>query len=378
MKALLLFILLSITMAYPIITINTWYMEHGSRYVFITPSFDNVTISLAIYGNVTNLGDKPIPINDTDILVFEYPLKMPDQHIYRVKAWVNGVNYNYSLCKTNFSTYLIIESPYYNETLKPGDTISVGVEYLVGINMTRRQEPVLDFMKTNDPYTLLSKAEDWDQLKPYINETTTGATSLWNYSHPLVKLLNKYLERMITSNKPLGYLLGVLGWFDDSIVYSTRIPPRFPWEVIIEGAGDCDDQSNLLITLLRLKKIPSYLETGMVYISESYRYEDTGAGGYYYYRFIGGGGHGWVVAYIPPWGWIRIDPIVRSDLFTGRKAPLYKVAIKYALFYWFPTIVTERIFKKDYVTQSAKATEEIQVLKIKFDIVVEMHMWTKT
>ena len=352
---------------------------NSSINAFLAGQYENVSISLAIYGNVTNLGDKPIPINETDIMVFDYPLKRSDQRVYSVRAWVNNEEYNYTVYPINSTHYiLVIESPYFNETLDPGETISVGVEYYVSINMRKRVETITDFLATDDPYTLLPKAGEWEDVKPYVNKTTIGITGLWNYSHPLIKLLNKYIETTIVkTDKPLAYLLGVLNWFDENIVYSTRIPPRFPWEAIVEGAGDCDDQSNLLITLLRLKGIPAYLETGMVYISESYRFEDTGAGGYYRYKFIGGGGHGWVVAYIPPWGWIRVDPIVRTDLLTGKKAPLYKVAIKYALYYWFPTVVTDKIFRKDYVESSVKAVEALERVKLKYDIVLEMHLLSR-
>lgn len=378
MRKHVLLLLMLVNVIYPLFVAQT-YLKLSSPNLDTTSNvtgldaLSNVTISLAIYGNITNLGDEAIPLNETDTFIFEYPLKTPDQKVRGVRVWVNGKEYNYTLHETNTSIYLVILSPYFNKTLKPRETINVGVEYRVSVNMSHRLRQIIDFLKVSNPYELLSKAGNWSDLRLYINETTTKATSLWNYTHPLIKLLDKYLSRTINSDKPLGYLLGTLNWIDESIIYSVRIPPRFPWEVIVEGAGDCDDQANLLITLLRSRKIPSYLETGMIYFSEKFRYEDKGAGGYFRFKFIGGGGHGWVVAYIPPWGWLRIDPIVRSDLLTGEKAPLYKVAIKYALYYWFPTIVTGKVFVKDYVSESARSSEEIQARKIMIELVIEMH-----
>jgi len=327
-----------------------------------------IRVSFSIYGSITNEGSSPVPVNETDLLYFDYPLETTDQRVEYVKARVNDVEYNYTIYRENDSITLLINSPIINETIKPRETISAGVVYHVTIDMRARLEPIADFYQTNDPYSLLSKAGSWSDLKPYVNETTTGLSKLWNYTHPLIKLLVKYLNNTSGASKPYGILLNVLSWFDGYVVYSTRLPPRHPWEVIVEGAGDCDDQSNLLITLLRSYGIPSYLESGMVYLNENYRLKDVAANGYLAYQFIGGGAHGWVATYIPPWGWIRVDPIVKD---LGR---LTNVGVKYALYYIQPTVVTGKVYAGDYVSQSVKTLENIENRRLRYNITMEISL----
>jgi len=346
--------------------------NHTFRYT--KTGMKTVTIVVRVYGNITNLGNEQVNVNETDALVFDYPLNTSDQRVIAARAWVNSIEYNYTVIPGEAGNWvLVINAPEANTTLKPGETINAGVEYVVRVDNASRVKPIADFYNVQSPYELLPKAGNWSELKPYANETTVGLTSLWNYTHPLIRLVARYINKT-GADKPLAYLLSTLRWFEESVVYSTRVPPRYPWEVVVEGAGDCDDQSNLLITLLRAAGIPSFLETGYVYVGSGFRYSDTAADGLFSYHFIGGGAHGWVVVYIPPWGWIRVDPIVRYDPLTGLRKPLDEVAVKGALYYVLPTVVVNRVFKLDYVEESVKAVEEIKTLKLKYVLVLEMTM----
>jgi len=331
-------------------------------------------LKIILYGNITNLGEKPIPVNETDLLAFPYPLNLSFQKVLDIRAWVDNVSYNYTIVSENNEQVLIIDYSFKDRLLNPGESISAGVEYVVAVDQSSKLTEIKDFLYAKNPVELVSKAGDWSDLEEYVNETTVGITKLWNFTHPLIKLVERYITSSVGVDKPYSYLLGVLRWIDENLVYSTRVPPRYPFEVIIEGAGDCDDQSNLLITLLRAKGIPSFLEIGFVYIGENYRPpDDTSAGGLLKITMIGGGGHGWVVAYIPPWGWIRIDPVVGS----GYGVPLEQYAIILALYYTFPTVVYERRFGEDYVSESAREVDVIQRNKIQYHIVLEMHLLQK-
>ncbi len=330
-----------------------------------TTSYQGLLIGIKYYGNITNSGDEPLMINETDIMVFDYPLNTSTQRVIDVKAWVNSQEYPYEVIKENTQYILVIQSPYINSSLKPGDSISVGVEYNVSINMFKRISSISDILLTNNVSELINISGTWNDINySEIGVEYINATSLWNYTNPLIKLLINYLNKTINESKPLSVILGILDWIDNNIVYSTRIPPRHPWEVIVEGLGDCDDQSNLLITLSRAFKIPSYLEIGIVYISPNFKYEDTEAEGYYHYEFIGGGGHGWVAVYVPPWKWIRVDLTIGSGKGIGH--------IKGAAYYIFPTVVIDRVVSGDYAIQSAEYTEEIISKKIKYDLVLEV------
>ena len=334
-------------------------------------SFNNITSSQGIligikyYGNVTNSGSKSIMINETDIMVFDYPLNTSTQRIIDVKAWVNGYEYPYKVIKENTQYVLVIQSPYTNSSLKPGESISVGVEYNVSIDMFKRISSIDNILLTNNVTELVKISGTWSDINySEIGAECINVTSLWNYTNPLIKLLVNYLNKTINESKPLSIILGILNWIDNNIVYSTRIPPRHPWEVIVEGLGDCDDQSNLLITLARSFKIPSYLEIGIVYIGPNFKYENVEAEGYYHYTFLGGGGHGWVAVYIPPWKWVRVDLTIGSGKGIGH--------IKGAAYYIFPTVVIDKVISDDYATQSAEYTEEIISKKIKYDLVLEV------
>lgn len=334
--------------------------------VFLARRIDleNYIIGIKIYGNLTNLGSNPIYLNQTDFFAFDYPLDMPDQHVVSAKAYINNSVNNYYIISSEDSAMLIIETPLINSTLKPGETISVDVEYNVSINRKDRILSIIDFNTYNDTRTLIEKAGTWKDIPSNILLNNTEPTRLWNYTHPLIQLFLKYLNQTVDKNRPLSLLFDVIDWFDSNIVYSTRIPPRHPWEVLVEGAGDCDDQSNLFITVLRAFKIPSYLEIGFVYVSKNYYYKGSEAGGYFNYIFKGGGGHGWVSAYIPPWGWLRIDLTIALGKGIDH--------IRNAAFYIFPTVVTQRVRRGDYAVQTAKYTQEIEEKRLLTYVVLEM------
>ncbi len=356
MKIFTIIVLLVLSLTYTSIPVE---QEEQLVRPIVSASLENYTVYISIKGSIKNMGDKPVPVNETDLLIFDYPLNTSDQKVLDVKATVNDVEEKYIVYYRNGSAILVINSTLMNKTLDPGEEASAGVEYYVSVNKAMRMNSILDFYLVSDPYTLIGKAGTWNDLKSMANKTTIGVTKLWNYTHPLIKLLNKYINRTYAYTKPFDYLLDVLEWFNKNLIYATRVPPRHPWEVLVEGSGDCDDQSNLLITLLRSNGIPSYLEVGIVFLNKNYREHHTEAEGYLEYNMNGGGAHGWVATYIPPWGWIRVDPVV------GSLGPLSKVAIKYALYYLQPTIVTGKIFRQDYVSGSARAVEEIKTTKLK-------------
>jgi hypothetical protein len=311
-------------------------------------------------GWIKNLGEKPIPINKTDLLEYDYPLNTSDQKVVDVEALVNNTRYNYTVKYSDGSATLIISAPRIeNSLLKPGEKISSWVKYNVIVDMYKRVSAISDLIgKSYD--TLAIKAGGWNEIHvkdgKYLN-----STRMWNISNPLIKLLYKYItSRPGVNDKPFTALMGIVKWIDDNIVYSTRIPARQPWEVIVEGAGDCDDQSNLLITLLRAAGIPSYLEIGLVYIGPNFKYHDSQVNGLFIYNFIGGGGHGWVTAYIPPWGWLRVD--LTASIGRGLEH------ITGAAYYLTPIIVTNRVYGGDYASQGERFAKKIQEIRLQYNI----------
>ncbi|MCD6487848.1 MAG: transglutaminase domain-containing protein [Desulfurococcales archaeon] len=311
-------------------------------------------IRVLLKGTIKNNGNNTIFINETDLLVFDYPLNTSTQKVRYIKAFVNDGEIPFYIEKYENGYLLHInESSLAKKSIKPGEKVSSSIEYIVEINIGKRLLEIAGLSK--------SVAKNWSYI--VINQTEVNATSLWNHTNPLTSLLVKYIKYNKTINRtPLELTLGLLEWFKRNIDYSSRVPPRQPFEVILDKKGDCDDMSNLLVTILRGSGIPSFLEIGIVYISKEFSTQASYANGLLRYKFIGGGAHGWVVAYIPPWGYIRID------LTFGGTNPISHIYL--AAYYTYPTIVLSRIHGGDYTKESAQSIESIVENKVEYDILL--------
>lgn len=106
----------------------------------------------------------------------------------------------------------------------------------------------------------------------------------------------------------LKIVLSIVNWTERNLMYplSGLKPPSYPNETLTDGVGDCDDQTNLLVTLLRILGIPAFTQIGYIY-DESIDEEYSAFGGRYSVELKSVGGHGWAEVYVPPWGWIPID-----------------------------------------------------------------------
>ncbi len=324
-------------------------------------------LEIVIGGNITNAGSKPVPINETDLLVYDYPFNTSSQKVLSTTLYLEGRVIGYRIEADEEGNNLLIgnASEAGLEYIGVNQTVSSRVVYKVYVDMGRRMEEIKGIS--------LENAGGWSDIVVE-DDILIEETGLWNYSNPLVKLLIKYIMSK-HNQSPLDYLLGVLDWVDNNVAYAVRVPARHPWEVIAYRQGDCDDQSNLVITLLRGVGIPAYLEIGFVYLDRSLEhmgrpgYNETieAANGMVKYHFIGGGAHGWMVAYIPPWGYVRID-------LTFAKGGLrhIKLAAYYGLNNYVPTIVFSVVKKKDYVESSAEFIEEVQEKKLLYNIYICM------
>lgn len=100
----------------------------------------------------------------------------------------------------------------------------------------------------------------------------------------------------------------IYGYLHDNIAYQTNSPadPKYPTQTLSDKAGDCDDQSFLLGSLLRSQGIPAWMEMGLLYDQSRRAW----------------GGHAWLRTYIPlPSGGgqeVQIDPA--NDEFLFRDA----------------------------------------------------------
>jgi len=94
------------------------------------------------------------------------------------------------------------------------------------------------------------------------------------------------------------------------IRYNASAFPRTLSEVIESRQGDCDDMSRVLMNLLWTYGIPAKIEYGYVYLPIDL---PMPVGNSYIY-FKDAGPHGYVVAYIPPLGWVSLDLLAGARL----------------------------------------------------------------
>jgi transglutaminase-like putative cysteine protease len=141
-----------------------------------------------------------------------------------------------------------------------------------------------------------------------LNYTATTET-FWSNNTEIAAL-----ARRITAGETtvLGELVHLVAWFHANVTYATHELPLYPNQTLNQRQGDCDDQSILLISMLRSLGIPSYLEIGVVFNS-GIDSSETIWDGHLAISEKGLGWHGWAMVYTPPWGWIPVDLTYTSE-----------------------------------------------------------------
>jgi len=137
-------------------------------------------------------------------------------------------------------------------------------------------------------------------------------------------------------------------WIGDHINRETLDVPRYPIETFQEGAGDCDDQANLFITLCRIVGIPAYLQAGCIYVSTK-ETVNSYWDGHRISQLTRIAWHGWAVVYVPPWGWLPVDftYVTLSDLRVDALN-----AIRMSAIIAYPTVQYANFTKTDYIAAS--------------------------
>jgi transglutaminase-like putative cysteine protease len=161
------------------------------------------------------------------------------------------------------------------------------------------------------------------------------------------------LAQSLTANQTtvLGKVTRLVKWFNENIDYSNNEVPLYPNQTLQQKSGDCDDQSILLISMLRSLGIPSYLEIG-VFFNSGISGDDTVWDGHLAISEKGLAWHGWAMVYVPPWGWIPVDLTL-----TSNDDPLEK--IKSAPEYTAPLVTAMKISTQEYSTLSVETRAHI-------------------
>lgn len=213
----------------------------------------------------------------------------------------------------------MLSDPNANLTIPPGGEVVITVTYQI------------ESSDVSVPNLSLSSAGGVSEIPAGLVSQYTGATSTFWAEDPEIA----ELALSLTANEPtaLAKVTRLVRWFHANVTYLNHEIPMMPNETLAKLKGDCDDQSILLISMLRSLGIPAYLEIGIVFNS-GISGEDTYWDGHLSIKETGLAWHGWAMVYTPPWGWIPVDLTLVSDndpLQMIKKAPEYTAPVVTAM-----------------------------------------------
>jgi hypothetical protein len=188
-------------------------------------------------------------------------------------------------------------------------------------------------------FTVVYHIESKERSIPSINrDDAEGIDKIPNrliqeYTNPTETFMADNLEisslsRRLTEGEEtvLGKTLALMEYLIETTEYETFEYPLYPNQTLITGKGDCDDQSILLISMLRSLGVPAYLQVGIV-IHPNIKETGTNWDGHFKNIKEGVGWHGWAMIFIPPWGWVPVDLVMAEGddlLEIIKKAPQYQ------------------------------------------------------
>ena len=243
------------------------------------------------------------------------------------------------------SRYLAVKCPY---PIPPFATLSI--ETVVEVFAMRFKPPSLNYSSSG------RRGDVPPQLLEYVR-----AEGPWRYDDKGMRYLAEKARELVgDEDRVLAMVAKLVKWIWGKVDYEVGVGPRYPNETlpptVIEegrGRGDCDDQANLLILMLRSLGVPAYLKIALVadfnYGEERRLWEPDM---HYYVNFLGvNWGHAWAEVYIPPWGWLPVD----LTFHLPSDDPLEAIKSSAASEYWARyTIVTFRmrnVCHSDYVAE---------------------------
>ncbi|MEM3523121.1 MAG: transglutaminase-like domain-containing protein [Thermoproteota archaeon] len=235
------------------------------------------------------------------------------------------------------------------ETIEPGGNITVKI--IIMVNITFRSLPEISIDSSGNFSDIPASLANY-----------TAPSGAWKYDDEGLKYIAD-LATQIKGNDTniLRVVSKMVEYIGQKVIYpegEKLRPPQYPDQTLPStgetGRGDCDDQSTLLITMLRSVGIPAYLQTGGV-VSPLYSVNGETWGGHLTLVSKGIGWHGWVEAYIPPWGWLPVD--ITYGYYYRRQDPLS--SIKYSASARELMLESERYSSIDFVAEYLKTSERI-------------------
>lgn len=236
------------------------------------------------------------------------------------------------------------------EAIRPGENITVTI--LMKINLVFRSLPQVSIDSSGSLFDIPVELVNY-----------TASSGAWKYEDEDSKYIAD-LAAQIKGNDTnvLRITCEMVEYIGNKVEYPSGEElrqPQYPSQTLPDpegkGEGDCDDQSTLLITMLRSVGIPAYLQTGGV-LSTAYSLSGDTWDGHLTISSRGVGWHGWVEAYIPPWGWLPVD--ITYGYYSQRQNPLS--SITYSASATEHVLESEKYSNIDFVGESLKTEERIK------------------
>jgi hypothetical protein len=202
-----------------------------------------------------------------------------------------------------------------SRTLNPGESISFTVTFTI------------ESTGSAVPGFSLSDAGSSSDIPRSLVDAYSVATETFRSDDPVIASIAR--DVVGDSDTVLGSLDLLIEYVTGEITYYNFEVPRYPNTTLSEGLGDCDDQSILLISMLRSLGVPAYLQVG-IYIHSSIDDDQTNWQGHLTNTCRGVGWHGWAMVYVPPWGWVPVDLTLttsKDGLELLTKAPEYSGSV---------------------------------------------------
>ena len=160
----------------------------------------------------------------------------------------------------------------------------------------------------------------------------------------------------------LKTVVRMIDWLGQNVRYPTTKRDRIllPDETLAALEGDCDEQSNLIISLCRIVGIPAYLQCGCTYLPSKVE-KRTKYDGRVSFELDRLGWHAWAMVYIPPWGWLPVDMTMGYSKEDALRA--IQTAAPQAL----STLISNNYFTKDYVSETNHDAEQLKRMNVRIE-----------
>lgn len=279
---------------------------------------------------VINKGEAPLDPKVIELHAISLFLNLSWQQTFLKEVIVNGSAVNYVLDKDiDGNPIIIIKLP----IIPPKGRLRIEYEQRI-IEYYPREKFLKDMH-------LLSYAKEGN---------------LWQVNDTVLRSIADSIRKKAKSDKEL--VLSTIEWIRNNIRYGSRIPPRYPREVIEERTGDCDEQALLLGTLCRIFGIKSILRVGCIFRPGTYR-RDTFLEGHVTLESVNIGWHAWARVFIKEDGWIPVDLTYYQP---RRGSPLDN--IEGAAINFRGTLVLATISQQDYIAEIKRIGQVLKEFNI--------------